>query len=743
MNIFTKVFRLFLLVCLMSACQQDDLLEVNVDNTITADVVLGKGSGTKRSVSAASARPELQMIVPTSGIGGTVTQTLASSLAHNVERIDVRIEETEGAIPLQELITLEKIADNGTNARFKATGVDFEEGFIPNLALNAQLTFRDEEGNAINEEPFEAFPTAQRNNGIYLRKLKINCELSGTCVFTLKVKGKNANQVASLQGFVSNEDGDIQDVVFTRTTEGGEEMEHASQENPVFIAQPGAMNNVIATLTAYDTDGNILDSNIELVTLPEIDFGPQVGKLELTRFGNSEFYLAETSIRGTNRPLVTENSITFMQDFSEPEFYDMPRIASNENRDLYWRTFDGIDFNLMEDLGTTMFGLAIEEEEHLLDIKKKQIEVQQAAITPEYTSELSRMQNGNLQYTIMFNEPQDTELLTWVVFNDGSGTEKGRYRMTPATDNNAVWTAKNIKPSETNGITPGETVTALTCRFDRGVQAMVDGRLDSELIVPDNEDTNTITVPRVSLSQNEDGETFTFEAEVTGDAIAAINEVAVFIIPQDGGSDADPADFTLTLVDNTFDGQLYRNSFVTFADPDTVIDMEYLVEFTFSDVAGNQLAYLEASVVGSEHARPSASICMGNGDTPSKFTMTIETDAVEAQQMDILAISFLNNGEPFTLNNSYNMLRTATNENKATFRVEGLEFLDLNQVENGLMVLSSLHTDVPYSSTLSFNAAPLKQYGLGYYNEETGKWECEDECLDIENSGSCGETDHL
>lgn len=717
MNIFTKVFHLFLLVFLLGACQHDDLFETNSDNHITTDIVLGKGKGTKKSVSSARARPELQMIVPLSGIGGTVKQTLASSLAHNVKSIDVRIEETEGAIPVQELITLEKIADNGTNARFKATGVDFEEGFIPNLALNAQLTFRDEEGNAINEEPFEAFPTAQLKNGIYLRNLKIKCELSGACVFTLKVKGGNASQVAYLQGFVSNEAGDMQDVVFTRTSGGNDKMEHVAQENPVFEGFGGRGDNVLVSLTAYNTDGNILDSNIEIVAFPEIDFGPQVGKLKLTEFGNSEFYLAETSIRATNRTLVTETSITVMQDFSTPQFYDMPRIATNENRDLYWRTFDGLDFNLIEDLGTTMFGLALDEDEQVLDIKMKQIEVQQAPIMPVFTSELSRMQNGNLQYDITFNEPQDTELITWVVFNDGSGTEKGRYKMTPSSDNSALWTAKNIKPSNINGLTPGETVTALTCRFDRGVQAVFDGRLDGEeLTVPDNgisyefsetritkisgggirikgiviasptagsapnaagpatsqitvpqgnldgsnlimelalelinqnpdvysfediydqvntnmfddqfetsvtlldeanqelvtqivlfditndEDTNTITVPQVSLSQNEDGVTFALEAEVTGDAISTIDEVVVFITPQDGGSDADPADFTLTLVDNTFDGELYRNNFVTFADPDAVIGMEYLVEFTFNSADGNQLKYLETIVIGS------------------------------------------------------------------------------------------------------------------------------------------------
>lgn len=727
------------------ACEQDDLLlEDTPETIITADVILGKGKGTKRATSSARSRPALQMIVPTAGIDGNITQVLPSSLAHNVTSIDVTINETEGAIPAQSLITLEKISDNGTNARFKATGLNFEGDYTPNLALNAQLTFRNEAGEAINNDPFEAFPTAQSKNGIYLRNLKINCDLDGSCVFTVKVKGNNAAQVASLQGYIANEAGDAQEVVFERSQVNDEEMNHASLENPVFIEQGGAQNNIIGQLTAYDDNGNALDSQIELVTFPEINYGPQVGKLTLTRFGNSEFYLAQTSVKGSNRDLATEMAVTFKQDYSESIFYDMPVIASNDDRELYWRTFDGISFNINPEIGTTMFGLVLDTEENVLDIKKKEIEVQQAAIMPENTSTLSVMENGNLQYVVTFEEPQDTNLVFWTVFEDGTRTEKGRYRMRPLNGNPAQWIAKNIKPSATNGLKAGDETKATQCRFDRGIQAMVDGRLDGELVVPSGETPAQIDLNQLKLYQNQDSDYFSLEAQIDGNSANEVAAVAVFITPQDGGSDADPEDFILEFAENTFNGKLFSNHFVTFGDPDTVIGYSYNTELTFLNAEGDELDYLEVQIVGEDLPGKTATLCMANGETPSEFSLTIETNDSNAQDLDALRIEFLNNGELFTIAQSYDMIRTESSDHTVTFSTSGIEFTDLNLVEEGLMVLSSPYTDLPYSSTLSFNATALKQYPLGYYNEETGKWECEDDCLEPDDSGQmCGETDHF
>ena len=54
----------------------------------------------------------------------------------------------------------------------------------------------------------------------------------------------------------------------------------------------------------------------------------------------------------------------------------------------------------------------------------------------------------------------------------------------------------------------------------------------------------------VLLFQNEDGETFTTSITVDAENMPQISEIAVFLTPQDGGSDADPEDFVLPFVES-------------------------------------------------------------------------------------------------------------------------------------------------------------------------------------------------
>ena len=114
------------------------------------------------------------------------------------------------------------------------------------------------------------------------------------------------------------------------------------------------------------------------------------------------------------------------------------------------------------------------------------------------------------------------------------------------------------------------------------------------------QDNDGINVTAVSLRQNDDGETYTMKVVVKGTNKGQVNEVAVFLTPQDGGSDADPEDFICGLVNETATRKVYKNENVTFADPDSVIDMQYLAEITLSDAAGAELDYLEFDIVGEE-----------------------------------------------------------------------------------------------------------------------------------------------
>lgn len=201
-------------------------------------------------------------------------------------------------------------------------------------------------------------------------------------------------------------------------------------------------------------------------------------------------------------------------------------------------------------------------------------------------------------------------------------------------------------------------------------------------------------------------------------------------------SDNDPiyridGDFVYTYQTDDPDDSNYSSEVTTYNSLNEPIGAE-IVEFNITD--------------NREGSNPTATVCMDNGETPFSFNITIESDDSDLQQLDILTLQFLNNGEIFSVQESYDLPRTGTNGDKATFTLSNFEFLNLNEVTNGLMVLTSPLADAPYTSSLSFNQAlpAAVDFCLGYFNEDTGNWECED--IDEELDGSelyCGTTDHL
>lgn len=146
-----------------------------------------------------------------------------------------------------------------------------------------------------------------------------------------------------------------------------------------------------------------------------------------------------------------------------------------------------------------------------------------------------------------------------------------------------------------------EVYTAPVTFFNSAAQLIGGEVVDIEVI--NNNETpvsSDIQVESVQLLQNEDGETFSFLVDLSGQDINTIGQVAVFLTPQDGGSEADPEDFILNTIEETPESLIYSNTFVTFGDPNSVVDMQYLAEITLIDGNGEEIDYLEFDIIGEE-----------------------------------------------------------------------------------------------------------------------------------------------
>jgi hypothetical protein len=114
------------------------------------------------------------------------------------------------------------------------------------------------------------------------------------------------------------------------------------------------------------------------------------------------------------------------------------------------------------------------------------------------------------------------------------------------------------------------------------------------------EDTTPIKINTPSLKVNEDGETFTFKVAATGNMAQAIESVKIVLTPDDGGSDADPKEFSLEFVRESINKRVFNARKVQFIDPRNVIDMEYKAVVTLYDTNGEELDYAEFRIVGLE-----------------------------------------------------------------------------------------------------------------------------------------------
>ena len=268
--------------------------------------------------------------------------------------------------------------------------------------------------------------------------------------------------------------------------------------------------------------------------------------------------------------------------------------------------------------------------------------------------------------------------------------------------------------------------------------------------------TNLSLDPVISIyegiSQNPDG-TFTFRTAYSWDFDGDgqydepnnPNLVYIALDPIDGGSKTETLFTELTLVslENTraiYEGELF------FSDSGNVTLKDYKLVIT-------RMVYLDeeragptgSTITGQEEPFSIIKTCMSNGAGVDLFNYDIETNEPVYQNTDIIYVQFTSGtGENLAIEPFYPMFRVGAQDGFVKFKAENLSFLNLNQVDANATISYSLSPDFVENNSILFQNSENIQ-SVGFFNEDTGKWECADDCLSTNNNGDqyCGETDHF
>ncbi|WP_299764191.1 hypothetical protein [uncultured Dokdonia sp.] len=372
-------------------------------------------------------------------------------------------------------------------------------------------------------------------------------------------------------------------------------------ENPTFVGAVEAAQNVIHQMTIIDTDGNIIEEAVQsAVTLlegitrnPKHIIRPNGTTRIRMRLKNpisqdvayATMQIPSGIISGDTEEIVLES-----QDNGEIGIEDkIFRIDGDFVYTYVSNNPDGTDYTTqVTTYNSANEPIGVEDVTFTIEDRQTPYEFTQTVITKNSTGVIRI--KGQVEAKPTAGAPTNSSgpINSRIIIPEGN------------LDGTALEMTLVLQPDANNpdlynfdGIYGDVNTDVLSTQYETEATLLSesDEVLGTTNVVFDVEEGEIIGITQASLTQNDDGETFTLSMEVSGNSIELIEQVAIFLTPQDGGSDADPEDFILEYIDNTFDGRLYINNFVTFADPESVIDMLYEAEITVS-IEGNNGPYL-------------------------------------------------------------------------------------------------------------------------------------------------------
>ncbi len=364
-------------------------------------------------------------------------------------------------------------------------------------------------------------------------------------------------------------------------------------ENPTFVSAVGATQNVIHQMTITDTDGNITEGTVQsAVTLLEgITHNPKhiikpngTTHIRMRLKNPIAQDVAYATMMIPSGIIEGEVDIITLEAISTTDG-DIHRIDGDFVYDYISNNPDSMDYTTqVTTYNSANEPIGIEDVTFIIEDRQVPYEFTQTVITKNSTGVIRI--KGQVEAKPTSGAPTNSSgpINNRIVIPEGN-LDGTALEMTLALQPDA----NNPDLYNFDGIYGDVNTDVFNTQYETEVTLLneLDEILGSTNVVFDVEEKEIIEITQASLTQNNDGESFTFSIEIPESSTEFIEQVNVFLTPQDGGSDADPEDFTLEYVDNTFDGKLYLNNFVTFADPDSVIDMLYSAEVTVGISDGN------------------------------------------------------------------------------------------------------------------------------------------------------------
>ncbi|WP_299675843.1 hypothetical protein [uncultured Dokdonia sp.] len=476
---------------------------------------------------------------------------------------------------------------------------------IPGDELQISITTKDASGQTIDEDYFITTVTLSSNSNTVRRSESF---VFGETVYietrVTAETGSNIDKVMTVIIPLEGQDFEPFELELFPVSENENTITFRSvgHENPTFVSAVDAAQNIIHQMTIIDTDGNATDETVQsAITLLE----------GITR--NPKHIIRPngvTRIRmGLKDPIAQEvayATMTIASDIIEGEVDSITleaisnsdggifRIDGDFVYDYINNNPDGTDYTTqVTTYNSANEPIGIEDVTFTIEDRQMPYEFTQTVITKNSTGVIRI--KGQVQANPTAGAPVNT-----------SGPINNRIIIPEGNlDGTALEMNLVLQPDENNpdlynfdGIYGDINTDIFSTHYETEATILneSDQILGTTNVVFDVVEEEIIGIIQASLTQNDDGETFTLSMEVSGNSVELIEQIAVFLTPQDGGSDADPEDFVLEYIDDTFDGRLYLNSFVTFADPDSVIDMLYTAEITVS-VDGSNGPYLPLLLV--------------------------------------------------------------------------------------------------------------------------------------------------
>ena len=501
------------------------------------------------------------------------------------------------------------------------------------------------------------------------------------------------------------------------------------------------------TVTLKDIEGQAIGSPIENWTTAQDNDEVELLDISLKQYGPTGDYKVKTKFRALDSSFVESVTIYFNK-VTDDGFFEKDRSVSyfTSNRrggrgqddiysfkwDLNYDEADAILNLINEETGEvgivvevkSTSGVIIDDDFFVVQLENTEPE----GVVVKNTSHKIQP-NGNHRLRLRLVGSQSTEAERVIISIPGGNADGSdrEVEMNSTASENPVFVAQE---GTMNNIISGLTYSAPTTVLNSAGEIILEDLVEFTVTQSNNQTTFESIFDELAADETD---SFTLNMNVDPIRVPVTWHILqATVTPQDGGSETELETMQLSLVTEENTRFVFKGE-IPFIEPDNVIDMEYLVRYTFLDIEGNELASLERDLVAKETPASTFVTCMSNGAEGNLFEFSVTTNESSYKNTDVIYVNFgKESGDKLTPDCSYSLFRDASNGDEVTFKGESLRFLDLREVDDKSLISFSLTPTGEEVRKIRFIDAETIQ-NLGFFDESTGEWRCEDQCLAASN----------